>query len=386
MTIYDDLRQHSDPTERLDRLIEHFRDQRRAAELFEAVKMRTRQQLGLPLVADDSEPARGEDIERQLEMGLLDACRQSGTMMIQDGQIGQGWMYLRPTGDTELAKQLIDDVECTDENYDELIQVLLHEGVDIGRGLRLMLDRQGTCNSITTYQQTIVQRSRPDRLAAAKTMLHHFYGELCQAVRDDISRREAPAGDDETLLQMLDTRPDLLSGGGYHLDTTHIASVVQIAQLVEDPEDIQKAYELTQYGRRMHFQFQYPGEEPFKDFYPAYHAYYSVLRGENVEEGLRYFQTKAETLDPMQHGTAPIETYVDLLRRTGQPLIAITAATSLVPEGVPPARIMPLLLDLAKQTPPEQRSEAAQQITEFCEKRGDLLSYIATLTDVASST
>ena len=56
------------------------------------------------------------------------------------------------------------------------------------------------------------------------------YSELCELVRGDISRREAPAGDDESLAEMIEKRRWILSDGGYHLDTTHLSSTVRIAE------------------------------------------------------------------------------------------------------------------------------------------------------------
>lgn len=383
-TIYEQLRENeSNPATVLDTLIGHLRSQRRATELFEAIKMRTRLSLGLPLVIVEEEPKHSVDVERQLESGLLEACREAGVMLLEDGHVGQGWMYLRPTGDMETAQKLAAKVESTDENHEELIQVLLQEGVDIQRGFEIMLKHQGTCSSITNYQQSMPQRSRSDRQQAANALLDHFYAELSQAVRDDICRREAPAGDDETLLEMIEKRADLMSQGGYHLDTTHVASVVQISTVIDDPDRIQKAYELTQYGRRLHHTLQYPGEEPYKDFYPAHLAFYSALLGKNTDASLEYFRHKAELLDPMQHGTGPIETYVDLLSRTGQKRRAIEAATQLVPDGVPPQRIIPMLMQLIASVSAEELEPAKSAIAEYCQRRGDLLGYTAAITVTA---
>ena len=187
----------------LDEMVSHFRDTRSPMELFEALKMRIRDKLGLPLVSNDNEPSRPEDVERQLEVGLLDACRETGTMLLEDGRIGEGWMYLRPTGDLQLAKDLISRIDVTEDNYDDMIQVLLHEGIDVARGYQTVLDQQGTCNSITLYEQALSNRSKTDQQAAAKCLLNHLYSELCELVRGDISRREAPAGDDESLAEMI---------------------------------------------------------------------------------------------------------------------------------------------------------------------------------------
>ena len=69
--IFDRLTEHRGaPAEMLDEMVSHFRDTRSPMELFEALKMRIRDKLGLPLVSNDNEPSRPEDVERQLEVGL----------------------------------------------------------------------------------------------------------------------------------------------------------------------------------------------------------------------------------------------------------------------------------------------------------------------------
>lgn len=378
--IFERLSQYQDDSaQMLDTMIDHFRQARQPMELFEALKMRVRYRLGLPLVSQENEPSRPEDIERQLEQGLLDACREAGTMLISEGRVGEGWMYLRPTGDTELAKQLLSQVEITDENYDEMLQVLLHEGIDVARGYQAVLDHQGTCNSITLYEQSLSGRSKQDRRAAAGRLLEHFYNELISLVRADISRREAPPADDETLHDMIEKRRWLLAEGGYHLDTTHLASTVRIASVLDDPDQLRKAWELTQYGRRLHHQFQYPGEEPFVDFYPAYATFYSILLGDNVDAGLKVFQRKARAADAAQHGTGAIETYVDLLDRVGRHREAIEAAIELVPDAVPPQRIVPLLLEIAGRAKQAGDPEGYAPILAYCKQHGDLLGYGAVL-------
>ena len=368
-----------DSAKMLDDMVQHFRDQRKAMELFEALKMRVRNRLGLPLLTGDEEPPHPDEVERQLESGLLDACREAGAMLIQDGKIGEGWMYLRPTGDLETARKLIAEVEINDDNYDEMIQVLLHEGIDVGRGYQAVLDQQGTCNSITLYEQSLAARPKSDRQAAAQRLLVHLYDELVALVRGDIANREAPAGDDETLLDMISTRKWVLDDGGYHLDTTHLSSTVRIASCLDDRDLLRKAWELTQYGRRLHHQFQYPGDEPFVDFYAAYGAFYGTLLGENVEAGLKLFERKARSVDVAQHGTGAIETYVDLLDRVGRSSEAIAAAVELVPDEVPPQRIVPLLIGIAKRAKETGDAAVYEQILHYCQKHNDVLGYAAVL-------
>ncbi len=368
---------HGDTPAMLQSMIDHFRATRRPMELFEALKMRVRLRLSLPLLASDQDEIRPEDVDRQLEEGLLEACREAGAMLIQDGKIREGWMYLRPTGDLKLARQLLAATNINDDNYEDMIQVLLHEGVDIGRGYQAIVDNQGTCNSITIYEQSIATRSRRDRQAAARVLLNHLYGELVELVRGDVIRREAPADENESLLDMIESRRWILEDGGYHLDTTHLASTVKIASVLDEPELLRKAFELTQYGRRLSHQFQYPGDEPFVDFYPAYATFYRTLLNEEVEAGLKFFERRARSVDTTVHGTSAIETYVDLLDRTGHQSQAISETISLVPKDVPSQRIVPLLIDIASRVNREECSNTYEKILDYCKQHADLLGYAA---------
>ena len=366
--------QSDDPAAMIETTIKHYRAAGRALELFEALKMRIRNRLGLPLIAPEDEPRLSDDVDRQLEAGLLDACRETGELLIRQGRIREGWMYLRPTGDVARAAELLAGIEADEDNLDDLIAVLLHEGVDIARGYRLLIDRNGTCNSITTYEQTIAGREKRDRAKAARVLLDHFYGELSEAVRGDIARNEAPAGPDETLGEMLAKRKWILSDGGYHLDTTHLAAVIRIARVLEDAPSLTRAWELTQYGRRLHHQFQYPGEEPFVDFYPSHAAFYSVLLGRDVDAGLALFERKMRAADPAIVGTAPMEVYTELLDRVGRSAEAIDVALKHVTDDVPSPRMVPPLLEMAN------RCGHFAPILEYCVRKNDLLGYAATAT------
>ncbi|MEO1617057.1 MAG: hypothetical protein AAFV88_14495 [Planctomycetota bacterium] len=363
-------------SELLQQLIEFYREQGSPMELFEARKMAIRDSLGLPIVASENEPPRSEAVEREMETGLLEACREAGEMLVRAGRVFEGWTYLRPIGDVEMVRELLAEVEITEDNFDEMQRVLLHEGIDVGRGFQSVLDFQGTCNSITLFDQALVQRSKADRQAAGERLLEHFYRELSELVRADITSRDEAPGADESLHDMISTRPWVLKDGGYHLDTTHLSSTVRIASTLNDPAQLRRAWELTQYGRQLHHQFQYPGEEPFVDFYPAYAAFYSILLGEHVDAGLKLFERKAKNVDVNQHGTGAIETYVDLLTRIGRPVEAVEFALKHIPSDVPSQTVLPMLLEMASQAE-EGRETAYEAIMDFCTDRKDPLGFAA---------
>lgn len=383
----------TDPAKRIDEVIAHYRRERQPVELFEALKMKSRLAHGLTMIADPDEPLApatseaDKQRERELEEDLLDACRQAGAMLIQDGRIAEGWMYLRPTGDIELAKRLLEDIEINDDNYDEMTQVLLHENVDLRRGYNAVLKHQGTCNSITLYDQAIAARSRKDRQIAAECLLTSFYNELLSLVRDDFQNRGPDNGVSAEAIEADAAKLNLgeliakykwiLGGGGYHLDTTHLSSTVRFATVIDDREMIDQALQLCQYGRRLPSDFQYPGEEPFVDFYPAHSAFFSALLGQSVDTALRMFEQKARTVDVNVAGAGAIETYIDLLDRVGRPAEALRAAIELFPDDVPVQRVLPELLAMARRAKQAGDTSGLDALEQFCFGRSDLLAVAA---------
>ncbi len=377
-----------DPQARLEAVIAACRREHRAAELFEALKMQTRLRLGLPMVPPPGEsPTRlDRQTEARIEEGLLDACRQAGAILIGDGKIAEGWMYVRPTGDTEMARRLLADVPLTEDNSDEMIHVLLHEGVDPGRGFDAVLRFRGTCNSITLHDQHFATADKATRRIVATRLLRHFYDELSASVRRDFEARAAENNvsadailkqKDALSLHELTAKYPWIQRGGYHLDTTHLSSAVRIATVLDDSLDVQKAWELTQYGGRLPEDLQYPGESPFDDGYDSYDRFYAALLGRRVDEAIAFFRGKAEAADVQVDGAGAIEVYVDLLQRVGRPAISLREAIRLMPDGVPVARVMPDLIELGRKCVAAGDLAAVRELETFLRDRGDWLGMAA---------
>ena len=356
-----------------------FRQQKKFHELFEVLKMQVRRRVGLPILYSDSGDSLSEAQRTQLEEGLVAACRDVGTALLSEGQIREGWMYLRPVGDKVEALRLLGQIEATDENYEDLIEVCLHEGIDIGRGFGLVLSHYGTCSSITTYDGSLARRPRAEQAPAATQLLHRVHEDLVGSVKHDIARQEGTQPAANTLRELVVDREWLFQDNSYHIDTTHLAATVRIARVLSDKADLRLALDLTEYGRRLSQQFQYQGDEPFAEMYPASALYFQSLLGENIEEALAYFKTKAEMLDPQYHGLAAVETYVDLLTRLGRYQEAIAAAIKHSPKGVQPIGKAPSLIDLA------EKAGDYSPVLDYCKEKGDLLGYTAALVQGASN-
>lgn len=375
-SIYQEIAQsvsQGNASEAVSKLISHLEASKQYHELFEALKMRLRMQLGLTAAQAENEDRLDEEREIQLERGLIDACRYVAERFFAEGRVREGWMYMRPVGDRRAAAEALASVEVNDENLDELLEVLLHEGVDIRRGYQLALDRLGTCNSITLFESALAARPRSDQQIAAKLLVEHVHRELWENLKRDIAQREGKEPTDDSIEGLLSSRPELLKDGSYHLDTSHLASTARFARVLDDPESLKLALDITAYGLQLHPQYQYPGEEPFLDLYPASAAFFRALLGQNVDAGIRYFTQKADSVDQRQFGTVAIEVLIDLLSRCGRNEEALAAYQKRLPAGVRTMGIAPSILQIS------QRLGKFDLMKDICHNRGDLLGYAAAI-------
>lgn len=360
------------PEATLAALAEHYRQRKQFHELFEVRKMQLRLELGLPLVASEAAEGLTAAQRNRLEEGLLEACREVGTALLAEGNLREGWMYLRPVGDKAEAARWLAQVPATEENYEELIDICLQEGIDIGRGYALVLEHFGTCNAITTFDSLLARRPRHEQAPAARLLVRQVHQDLVASVRGDIARQEGTPPRETRLADLVLDRDWLFQDNAYHLDTTHLAATVRIARALDAPPELALALDLTEYGRRLAAQFQYPGEEPFGDIYPSHALYFSALLGQQVEQALAYFGDKARQLDPQQHGYGAIEVYVDLLARLGRHAQALQEGIAFGLGSIQGLGHAPPLVELARH------SGQFAPLLDYCRQRGDWLGYAAT--------
>lgn len=385
-TPFDELQRisHASGVEKsLDFLEHQFRRDREYFKLFEVLKMRCRYKMGLPLTYSQQPDALDEAQQRQLEDGLLDACREIGTLFFKSGQFQEGWMYLQPVGDKLLNEKLVRSIEADDDNMDALIDVAVSQGAAPSYGYQLLLDHYGTCNGITTFDTQAGRFEKSTQKEMARVLLNHIYAELADNVRYAIKKQQESNPPSEprapvdlsgvTLDQMLADYPNLTAAGAHHIDTTHLASVMRIARLVDVPEDLQKASELARYGKQLHPDFQYPGSPPFEDTYIDHALFYQSLQGNDVESAIEHFEKKTHSSESDDQNCLAVETLVDLLVRLGRNREAISLMTERLLGKCEPMGIAPQPFDIANSP------ETLRQLREFYESDGDLLGFAVSL-------
>lgn len=366
----------------LDFLEHHFRRDKEYFKLFEVLKMRCRHQLGLPLIYSQQPDELDETQQRILEDKLLAACREIGTLFFKSGQIQEGWMYLQPIGDKSLNEKLARSVVPDEENMDALIDITVSQGAAPVYGFGLLLKHYGTCNGITTFDTQATRFDPATRSQMARELLNHIYDELAANVNYAIGQGDKTnesGGDSRvnqqaessmaSLADLMAAHPDLTKDGAHHIDTTHLASVMRIARLVDDPEDLRKAHELANYGSQLHEDFQYPGNPPFEDTFVDHGFFFGSLLGHDVDRAVAHFQAKMQSLSADEFGPVAEETLVDLLVRLGRNDEAITILTERVLGKYEPLGIAPPPFEIAR-TP-----EALARLREFYKAEGDLLGF-----------
>jgi hypothetical protein len=317
--------------------------------LFDLRLIQERRRLGLPLdrrtpIDDVEEPLRS-----QLETGYLAACREVGELLLEAGRLREAWMYLRPAGDKLALRQQLAKVVLDDDRADELIELALFETVDPERGYAWLLGRNGTCNAITTLDGISPQLGLADLKACAAVLVRHVYRELHGNLRGHLNRIKGEAPANLGVLELIDQHPELLAGGSYHLDVSHLASTMRYARLLTEPSLVTKALEMAEYGSRLPKDLQYAGEAPFEDQFPTHRLLLEATLGRNVDQAVEYFhgRASASAAPNEQDSTTAVETYLILLTRAGRRADALAAYAELVDKGRELSPHAPTLLELA---------------------------------------
>ena len=315
----------------LERLCTRLREEQDYDNLFYARLMARRHELGVSPVP--TAPTSDVPPERQAEFeeAIRQACREVGTLYLAQGNLPQAWAYYRMIGEPAAVEEaLAGRRPGEDEDIEPLIQIALYEGVLPRQGFDWVLQRYGLCSAITTLGGQQLPLTPEARQYCISRLVRTLYRELCERLAAEIERQEgtAPAVTETlgTLRGLLAGRYWLFGDDAYHIDLSHLSSVVQMSIDLPPGEDLERARELCEYGQRLSGAFRNPGEPPFEDTYKDYGTYLAILAGDRREEGLVHFHAKADANPVAEAGTGPAEVLVQLLLRLDRPAEALAAA------------------------------------------------------------
>jgi hypothetical protein len=360
----------------IHQLIETLKEQKNYDRLFEAMLLKHRYEMKLPLAQPTSLNVP-EDQRQEFEDHYIETAREVGELFLADGNIPKAWPYLRTIGEAEKVREALENLSTdreADEDTEKYIAIALHEGAHPVKGFELMLRTYGICNTITTFDQALQQQllSSEDQKKAAALLVNEIFQDLSQTLQHEVSHKIATIPPGSTIRELIAGRDWLFEGNNYHIDVSHLNSVVRFARAFDpDMPELDKVIQLCEYGAKLSPQFQYPGDPPFDQFYIAHLHFFKVLAGENADEHLQYFRDRLEAEPDEEDKPYLAIVLVDLLMRLKRYGEAVDAATphlcqvnDLSPNGFSYAR-------LCQQAGRYAAWQAA------CQQTGDYVGYAA---------
>lgn len=294
-------------------LVERFRQEKNYPLLFDALLMKKRDQLGLPLVWVQSFPDLNEVQRQDFERAYLVAAREVGELFLREGNIAGAWPYFQAIGEQKTIADAVEKCEFdSTEEAEAVIEIAFGQGVHPRRGFQLILEHRGLCRAISAFSQYPVQDGREE---CAALLVQQLYQDLVENLKIGIARTEEKEPKTNSLRSLISGRDWLFEGESYHIDTSHLASVVRFSMELFDGETLALAVELTEYGQKLSSMFQYEEHPPFEDGYKDYSIYLKALMGEEVDQAVKYFRDKVDELDLAEVGSYPAQVVVGLLSR-----------------------------------------------------------------------
>lgn len=326
----ENLKSEKTPQELVSQLVEALREQKDFNSLFDALLLQARLNMGLPLARPTSFEGVPQERQEEFEEQYISAAKEVGEMLLEQGNLPQATLYLRTIGEESQIKNAFDTLDPSQidpEEADELINLALYENIHPIKGLDLMLKTRGTCNTITACDQAMGQLSPEHRTEAARLLVNHLYEELRGSLLYAIERHDEQKPESAPIRELLQDRDWLFAEGNYHVDVSHLHSVVRFARFLEATHpEMKKAVELSLYGSKLDEPFQYPAEAPFEEYYPAHLAYFAVLLDDDREKSLAFFKDKIENAVDPQDASMSAYVLVDLLCRIGEHSAAVDIA------------------------------------------------------------
>ena len=348
-------------------VLEKLRSEKKYPLVFEARLMQKRHKLGLPLIQVDDSVEMPKETEKAYQEATVDAAREVGSLFLEDGQISAAWPYFRAIGESAKVAEAIDQIE-PQEGIDAIIEIAFYEGANPSKGFELILANYGICRAITTYGQ---YPGTEGREASAQLLLRTLHGELMTNLKRIVDEHEGSAPQTDSINELINGRDWLFENNGYYVDSSHVASVVQLSLALEDPETLRLALDLADYGKRLSPLFQYQGEPPFENIYEDHAIYLRALLGKDPGTAVAHFRKKIEESPANGGDSVPAQVLVGLLARLERYPDAIEVSSTYL-NDIPSGDLMcPSLPQLCQQ------AGAYEQLGVLSRQQGDLLSYTA---------
>jgi hypothetical protein len=383
--LFDQLQRtlHSEgPAAAIARLCGQLREAREYHSLFYALLMKKRVELGVVAVPTGPAQDLPAELHGEYEEAIRAAAREVGGLFLQAGDLPQAWVFFRMIDEPGPVREALDrHTPGPDEDVQPLVSIAFYEGVHPTKGFDWALERFGLCSAITTVGSGEMPHPDEVKQHCIRALVRALYGELRARLAAEVEARfsiappeaseppEAPG----VVRRLIKGRDWLFAEDAYHVDTSHLSSVVQLAMHLKPCPELGLARELCAYGAKLSDRYGGSDDPPFEKGYDDYEVYLSVLAGDGVEKGLDHFRKKAAEADPEEIGTYPAEVLVNLLLKVDRGPEAVEVARRHLSNTQGRQLTCPNLTELC------QRFAAYQTLAEVAREQGDAVHYLAGL-------
>lgn len=372
------------PLAAAEQLISYLREAGDFPNLFYALLLKKRVELGVSPFPTGPASELPEETHEAYETAIRQAGREVGHALLARKQFLQAWTFFRILDEPEPVRAALEAYQPDDdeEAVSAVIELAWHTGLAPQKGFDVILDRRGLCSAITLVGSIDLRTNPQLRDYCYGRLVRALHGQLLDRLRTDLERRGCPAPAETTVSELVARHPEVFADDAYHIDTSHLHSVVQMSiELPAGPEN-ELAQELCEYGRRLSPALQGRNEPPFEQGYEDYLAYLRVIAGaapgarasdrEGVAAGLDRFRAKAER-EAAQGSTYAAQVYVQLLLRADRPAEALAAARRFLLHEDDRYLSCPSVSELAR------RLGDFETLAEAARARNDPVHYLAAL-------
>jgi hypothetical protein len=328
-TVFDRLRtdlQSAGPSAAVAGLVADLRKRGDYSNLFYALLLKKRIELGVSPFPTGPSTDLPPDTHEPYEQAIREAGREVGNAFLSSRQYGQAWSFFRMLGEPEPMREALEQyAPGPEEDVYPVIEIAWQGGVLPKKGFDLVLDRHGVCSAITMVSSSDITGNADLRDYCVGRLIRALHSQLSERLRSDLAARGATIAPEATITQMVEEHPELFAEDSYHIDTSHLSSVVQMSTHLSAGPDNALARELCVYGRKLSPGLQGRNDPPFDEGFDDYLAYLNVIAGVDVEAGLERFRTKAER-EAAEGASYPAQVYVNLLLRINRSVDALAAA------------------------------------------------------------
>ncbi len=328
-TLFDRIRADMDsagPTAAVEHLVADLRSRGDYSNLFYALLLKKRIELGVSPFPTGPSSDLPPHTHEPYEQAIRDAGREVGTALLSSRQYGPAWSYFRMLAEPEPMRQALEQyTPGPDEDVYPVIEIAWQGGVLPRKGFDLVLDRHGVCSAITMVSSSDITGNADLRDYCVGRLVRALHSQLSERLRGDLEARGIAVSPQATITQMVEEHPELFAEDSYHIDTSHLSSVVQMSTHLPPGPDNTLARELCVYGRKLSPGLQGRNDPPFEENFEDYLAFLNVIAGVDVATDLERFRAKAER-EAAEGASYSAQVYVNLLLRSNRPVDALSAA------------------------------------------------------------